>query len=149
MDNSCGCCRKQMPEGDTWCCEDKCGLLTCPDCRPDDDEGACVICQQEDEDEEDDEDEDERLMCFNCEELTDRDKLRECENAECDTLICRKGDSTFCRTCEADIVFNCAECDTGIIKGGRAHDDCLTHDGTRWWCLGCSAAWERALKEDE
>ena len=46
-DNSCGCCRKPMPQGDTWCCEGECGLLTCPDCRPDDDEGACVICQQE------------------------------------------------------------------------------------------------------
>jgi hypothetical protein len=45
--HTCGCCRKQMPEGDTWCCEGKCGLLTCPDCRPDSNEGACNICEQE------------------------------------------------------------------------------------------------------
>jgi hypothetical protein len=53
-DNSCGCCRKPMPQGDTWCCEGECGLLTCPDCRPDDDKGACVICQQEAEEDDTD-----------------------------------------------------------------------------------------------
>jgi len=43
----------------------------------------------------------------------------------------------------------CAECRGTIVYNSPAHDNALTHDGTRWWCLGCSAAWERALKEDE
>ena len=64
----CGCCRKEMPKGDTWCCEGKCGLFTCPDCRPDNDEGECHICEQEHDEEEEEEDDRAEMekMCLCC-----------------------------------------------------------------------------------
>jgi len=77
--------------------------------------------------------------CFNCLSFLDMGDLRDCENAECENRICRTCEGNFCSSCQDNIVFNCAKCDIGIIKGGRAHDNCLTRDGKVWWCLDCSS----------
>ena len=65
-ENKCGCCQSEMPVGDTWCCEGKCGLLACPDCRPDSGVGPCVVCDQEESDDEEDEEEPESYTCAEC-----------------------------------------------------------------------------------
>ena len=77
--------------------------------------------------------------CFNCLAFVDMGDCRDCENAECENRICRTCDGNFCSSCQDNIIFNCAKCDIGIIKGGRAHDNCVTRDGKKWWCLDCSS----------
>jgi hypothetical protein len=50
---------------------------------------------------------------------------------------------------EEYIIFNCARCDVGIIKDSKAHDNCITNDGKKWWCLECSSALRHNKEEDK
>jgi len=109
----CGCCRKQMPEGDTWCCEGKCGLFTCPDCRPASNEGACVICVQEQGEESEDEKE------YTC------GKKCECTHCQRNRPTCEDGCKCDCHS-EGEEDEDCCDCINHGDDGCKC--DCHSED---------------------
>lgn len=38
-----------------------------------------------------------------------------------------------------EIAFLCSGCEKEIIKDSREHDNCVTADGEKWFCLDCSS----------
>jgi hypothetical protein len=42
-----------------------------------------------------------------------------------------------CLEPKEDIVFNCADCGTAIVRNSREHDDCWTEDDEDWYCGDC------------
>jgi hypothetical protein len=125
---------------------DRCGWAVCGECDAEgkqiDDDWVCGGCQDEEEKEDDDAKsansstygEGCRRICRMCGE-------------ECSCWNYNDEHEVVCEDCgeseeEEVITFNCAECDVKIIKDSRAHDNALTHDGKRLWCMDCYDAWK-------
>ncbi len=127
-------------------------------------ENRTATCDSDDDEEDEEDEEDEPTLCEECGKVREDDTPPTCEWFSllpkplflCRTCYEKHEDEEIAKnrtaTCDSDDEgedLKCAECRGTIVYNSPAHDNALTHDGTRWWCLGCSAAWEKALKEDE
>lgn len=142
---------------ETWCekCEN-CGVLCGGkvftneeefDEHPDreigyneDGEWFCSACRDEEEEEEDDND----SVCFRV-----RHEYNEKECSDNCPYKPEEEEEDKDEEEEEYIIFNCARCDVGIVNGSRAHDNCITNDGKKWWCLECSSALRHNKEEDK
>jgi hypothetical protein len=50
---------------------------------------------------------------------------------------------------DSNIVFNCSGCDRAIVRDSIAHDNCITKDGKKWYCLDCFDLCEYESDQDE
>lgn len=148
---------------ETWCekCE-KCGVLC----------GGKEFTDENEFDEHPDRkigyNEDNEWFCSACREKVMEYVIKCCDGSGCNECLSSDEEEEEEEEEEEDeesedeeeeyIIFNCARCDVGIVNNSRDHDNCITNDGKKWWCLECSSAmryneekdkWEEEEEEEE
>ena len=114
---------------ETWCekCK-KCGVLC----------GGKVFTDENEFDEHPDRkigyNEDNEWFCSACREKVMEYVIKCCDGSGCNECLSSDEEDE-----DDHIIFNCAKCEVGIVKNSRAHDNCVTRDGKKWWCLDCSS----------
>jgi hypothetical protein len=98
------------------------------------------------EDDEDDEEEDDAKSANSSTYGAGCRRICRMCGKECSCWNYNDDHEVVCEDCTV-VAFYCAECDDDVIKDSRAHDNALTHDGKRWWCMNCYDAWKSCKEE--